>query len=260
MSRGKSVGRLQGSLIVLSSAVFFFAIWSCSLGEKLPSEAWFCGSVAVLLAATFVAITRRIGFSLLLSAALLFALLAISAAKLQYLGTPLFVPDLQYFSNRETLSVVAQYPEIWHGVLWSTFVALVLLTATWCLERPLGSDSTWRKRCSTQVLALLLAVGGLLAVFAPGGPFKILMVDDPWNLMVAASPTTSFLLSIHHMRVTVPQPDPAAADRYEWAPVDPVVAAKKPAPDIVVVLEESTFDPHTEHLHDPAMRCADVSR
>lgn len=248
MPRGKSVGRLQGSLIVLSSAIFFAAIWLCSVGEQLPSEAWFCGCVAVLLAAVFAGITRRIGFSLLLSAALLFALLATSAAKTQYLGTPLFVPDLQYFSNRETLAVVAQYPEIWHCVLTSVLAAVVLLFVTWFVERPLGMHTRRRKCWSAQVFALLLAVGGLFAVFAPGGVFKTLMIDDPWSLMVAASPTTSFLLSIHHMRVIVPQPDPAAADRYEWAPVQPVIATKKPAPDIVVVLEESTFDPHTLSL------------
>ncbi|QBB71487.1 hypothetical protein ELE36_14600 [Pseudolysobacter antarcticus] len=248
MQRGKPVGRLQGSLIVIASAIFFAAIWSCSLGEQLPSEACFCGCVTGLVAIVFVAITRRIGFSLLLSAALMFALLAISAAKTQYLGTSLFVPDLQYFSNSETLAVIAQYPEIWHYALTGGLIAVFLLLAMWCFERPLGLHSAWHKRWVAQIFAFVLTVGGLFAVFAPGGPFKILMVNNPWGLMVAASPTTSFLLSIHHMRVIVPQPDPAAADRYEWAPVQPVIAAKKPAPDIVVVLEESTFDPHTLSL------------
>jgi hypothetical protein len=88
-------------------------------------------------------------------------------------------------------------------------------------------------------------------VLAPEGIFKDVIAKDAWSAVHPGSPLTVFFLQLERMHVVVPQTDPDLADKYPWgeAPSDEddetTHARAEPFPDIVVVIEESTFDPST---------------
>jgi phosphoglycerol transferase MdoB-like AlkP superfamily enzyme len=200
----------------------------------------------MMLAATFVLIflTRRLGVSMLAIAGLVLALRGISMIKSRYIGAPLLAPDLFYFGNGDTLEVIAHYPKIWHGVMKKGLAAVVILSLCWMLESAFWRNWRRPRRWSLQLLGVMFSVAAFFAMIAPGGPFKHVLAKNDWEVLNPGSPLTSFLLSLHRMHVIIPELDPAAADHAAWvstqAPEHPT-----PHPDIVVVLEESTFDPRT---------------
>lgn len=215
--------------------------------ERQAGESLFCATLMLIAALALLSITRRVALSLLLVAGTVLVLRGVSLVKTRYLGTPLFAPDLFYFSNADTLHVLQQYPKVWHGAVKKALLAVLVIALCWRWERPLWNTRTRRARSTwrggTAALTLLLC----WLVVLPGGPFRRVIAKDVWEAINPGSPLTSFVLSVSRMQVRAPAVPEAAADRYEW--IDEAPVSNPPdahvAPDIVVVLEESTFDPST---------------
>jgi phosphoglycerol transferase MdoB-like AlkP superfamily enzyme len=240
--------RRHAAIRILAAIAFVVALVRGTDRETEPGEVFFCVSLALAFAATLIFLTRRIALALLLTAGVILALRTISLIKQSYLDLPLFAPDLVYFGNGDTLDVVAHYPEIWHALVPRALLALVALGICIVWEKPLWNEQSLRRRLPGQLSGVVACTALLWALSAPGGPFKHIHAKDGWIAINRGSPLTSFVLSLHRMRVTLPAPDPLLADRYGWGEessieVLPERAAKHTLPDIVVVLEESTFDP-----------------
>jgi len=237
--------RLRRAFVIATSAAIYIAVMLFATAiEGKPGESLFCAGMMLAITLAMIFVTRRFGVSMLAIAGLVLALRGISMIKSRYLGAPLLAPDLFYFGNGDTLDVVAHYPKIWHGVIKKGLAAFVILGLCWVFE-----DAFWRnwrrsRRWPMQMLGLLLSVGACFALISPGGPFKRVLAKNEWESLNPGSPLTSFLLSLSRMHLIIPEFDPAAADRAAWIqPLAPADAS--PLPDIVVVLEESTFDPRT---------------
>ena len=236
----------RNGLVQSFALIVFFGV--ATLGTNIESkvgESLFCAALMLACAVALIAVTRRFALSLLLVAGTVLILRGLSLIKARYLGTPLFAPDLLYFSNVDTLHVLQQYPKIWHGVLKKAALGVVLLWLCWRWEQPLwnfrarGARLVWR--IGTAALSLLLC----WVIALPDGLFRRVLAKDVWEAINPGSPLTSFVLSVSRMHVSTPVVPDDAADRYDWVNATPTTDRGKPAPDIVVVLEESTFDPRT---------------
>ncbi|MBN8886637.1 MAG: sulfatase-like hydrolase/transferase [Rudaea sp.] len=246
--RGFDARGRRALVLVLAVLGFAAALMRATSEETEPGEILFIACLVLAFASALIFATRRIVFGLLLSAGFLLALRTISLVKMRYLQMPLFAPDLLYFSNGDTLDVVAHYPEIWHALVVRALLAFLVLGACIVWEKPLWNTLRRRPRIALQCSGTLLGAILLWGLSAPGGPFKHIHAKDGWVAINPNSPLTNFVLSLHRMRVSVPTPDPQWADRYNWgeAPTADGTAlpnTKRHLPDIVVVLEESTFDP-----------------
>ena len=235
-------------LVVLAIVAFVAAMIRATSQETEPGEAFFCACLAAALAALLIFATRRIALGLLLAAGIALALRTISLIKMQYLQMPLFAPDLFYFGNGDTLDVVHHYPAIWHAIAVRALLALVAFGACIAWERPLWRGLRPQRRIALQGAGMFASASLLWGLSTPAGPFAHIHARGAWEGITSSSPLTSFVLSLYRMHVTLPALDAELADRYSWGesptPEEPPAAAKKRTlPDIVVVLEESTFNP-----------------
>ncbi|UXI66807.1 LTA synthase family protein [Tahibacter amnicola] len=214
------------------------------LAEGTPEERTYTlvlsGSVALLAAFT----TRRFAFSLIASAGLFILILTSSVLKVTYLTTPLLAPDLVYFANLETLEVFARYPLI----LIASFAGLVALPLSlggiWRIDRPrLFSGLRRWPRIVVLSLGAGLSAVALFATLNPRGPFMHVYGKGMWAAMNDKSYLTDFFISFYATQIEPPKLVKDAASRQVWNEQVASVGDPRQRPDIVAVLQESTFDP-----------------
>ena len=198
------------------------------------------GSVCLLL----ICLTRRVAFSLIATAGLFSVLLASSVLKVTYLTTPLLAPDLFYFVNADTLEVVLRYPLL----LIASFLGLVMLplalVGIWRIDRPQLLPA-WRPRWRRGLLGAiaLASLYALVQALSAQGPFAPIYGKGMWAAMNDKSYITDFFISFYSTQIQPPTLVHGAAARQVWNEQVAVAGDPRQRPDIVVVLEESTFDP-----------------
>lgn len=203
--------------------------------------------------------TRHFAFALALPSVIFGGLLVASVLKFHYLTTPLLAPDLVYFLNRDLLEVATRYPSIMLALIGGALLIPGLLIITWWLDRPrLFAAMHSGPRRSLQAVGVLAAAALLLAIDSPSGPFGVVFEKGMWQAMNDQSYLVNFFTSFYQTEIKIPQP-PAGVDlKMAWtqsAADNPpscipqtCAAGKAPKiaqdhPDIIAVLEESTFDP-----------------
>jgi phosphoglycerol transferase MdoB-like AlkP superfamily enzyme len=201
--------------------------------------------------------TRRPAFALALPTVLFGSILIASSLKFHYLTAPLLAPDLVYFLNRDLLDVATRYPTIMFSLVAGAVLIPGLLIVAWRLDRPrfLAHVATPRRHW-LRVGGSVAAAGLLLGVDSPAGPFPDVFAKGMWVTMNDQSYVTDFFTSFYQTEIRIP-PIAGDAAKLDWAQPDadnPPRCARVPCagraaaspdvhPDIVSVLEESTFDP-----------------
>lgn len=234
------------SLLLYVLAVLAYATMMMygPLSEGTPEERVFTTVLSGSLCILLLCLTRRVAFSLIATAALFSLLLASSVLKVTYLTTPLLAPDLIYFANADTLQVILRYPIL----LIASFVGLIMLplalVGIWRIDRPrlLTDAAPSRRRLALAVVGLAAAAALTLAQ-TPHGPFAAVYAKGMWAAMNDKSYLTDFFISFHATQIEMPELVAGAAERNVWNQQVATTGDPRQRPDIVVVLEESTFDP-----------------
>lgn len=214
------------------------------LAEKLPIEKAFAMVVVGTMSLALLFATGRVAFTLLCMALLFGTLATASMLKLEFLMTPALGPDLKYYLNWQTVTVIRRYP-----ILLGFSMAFVVLV-------PLLLIPAWRwdsvpehlrlTRWSARVLracGVLCSIGILLACLMPSGPFAQAFNKPMWATITDRSYVTAFMTSFSDIEARLPPPSPHVDRSIQWTDDSPVLGPEE-RPDIVAVLEESTFDPH----------------
>jgi len=203
-------------------------------------------------------LSRRPAFALAVPAVVFGGLLIAGALKFQYLTTPLLAPDLVYFLNRDLLDVATRYPSVMMALIGGAVLIPGLLILVWWLDRPrLFSHLHPAPRRLVQGVGALAAVALLVAVDAPRGPFASVFDKGMWAMMNDRNYIVDFFASFWQTQVVIPKPaadaDPSLVWTQSSADNPPACAKSRCAtakfasaqehPDIVSILEESTFDP-----------------
>ena len=228
------------------------------LQQATTVECLFATTLLLISVVLIAFVTRRFAFALALPSVIFGGLLIASVLKFHYLTTPLLAPDLVYFLNRDLLEVAMHYPSIMFALVGGAILIPGLLILAWRLDRPrLFASSGVGPRCSMQVAGALAAVALLLATDSPAGPFSEVFEKGMWQAMNDKSYLVNFFTSFYQTEIKIPpvaeDVDPkipwtqSAADNPPSCPHG-CAAGKTPKiaqdfPDIVAVLEESTFDP-----------------
>lgn len=191
-----------------------------------------------------ICLSRRVAFSLIATAALFSLLLASSVLKMIYMTTPLLAPDLVYFANSDTVEVVLRYPLL----LIASFIGLVLLPVSlvgiWRIDKA-QLLAAWRPGWRRLLLGSIACASlfALAQAMSPQGPFSAVYAKGMWAAMNDKSYLTDFFISFYSTQIQPPVLVEGAADRQVWNEQVATVGDPRQRPDIVVVLEESTFDP-----------------
>jgi len=207
--------------------------------------------VMVLLLCTVGALafaTRRPLFALALGGALFYELAFIAAMKFRYLESPLVVSDFVYFVRGSLLHTLEHYPHLWRVGLNTAVLVPLLLWLVWRHDRPILARLRHRwLRHGIQLVGVAACVALACLCMRPSGVFAAVYCVDLWSKLSDDAHLTNFFVTAHDMQPVLPAMSDAAAARKAWADtaVLPTDATLAPGvrPDIVQVLEESTFDP-----------------
>lgn len=235
--------RLESALAAFALVAFVVVLVCGPLSEQTMTERGFASTLllAALLLVLFA--TGRLAFALL-ATALPFALIVVAGAlKLRYMGTPLLAPDLEYFINRETFEVIRRYPALLAAFATAAIAVPALLAAAFVAsrKRPFAGFTPAVRR-SLRAAGVLAAGSVLVAALAPRGPFAMVYGKPMWARMNDRSFVTDFFTSFHDTQAHRPVLPANIDTSIDWRRAGPDGAATR-RPDIVAVLEESTFDP-----------------
>ena len=238
---------LQRTLTVLGLCLFVATLVFVGIHE----DSWFDRALLVVLqtiiAVLIVLSTRRLAFACTFTAGLFAALQGASAIKTELMGIPLLAPDLRYFATVDTLRVLANYPLLCALAACAFLAWLILLVVMW-RAFPDSAPRLPRRNWLRAIIALACAVV-LMLLLVPGGPAQSFYQRDAQRFMFPHANLSTFFMSFGAMHASKPAYDPADAERFDWnAAVEPSLAANHP--DIISVLEESTFDPRLLNVCD----------
>jgi phosphoglycerol transferase MdoB-like AlkP superfamily enzyme len=243
-------------IITIVAALGFFSLLVCGpLLEATLIERLFALALIVTAVVLVAFATRRPAFAMALPSILFGAILVGSALKFHYLTAPLLAPDLVYFVNRDLLDVATRYKPIMASLVAAVVLIPGLLILVWRLDRPRLLVAT-PGRHPIRIVGILAAAFLLAGIAAPPGPFSAVFEKGMWQTMNDQSYITDFFTSFYQTEIKIPALAADAA-KLSWqqaeadnppscAPVKCGGAKGKSTqarPDIVSVLEESTFDP-----------------
>ncbi|MDE1884917.1 MAG: sulfatase-like hydrolase/transferase [Xanthomonadaceae bacterium] len=246
-------------IVTWLAALGFVALLTAGpLASSARSESLFALVLIVDTALLIAFLSRRPAFALAVPAVVFGGLLIAGALKFQYLTTPLLAPDLVYFLNRDLLDVARRYPSVMIALAGGAVLIPGLLILVWWLDRPrLFAHLRPAPRRLAQGVGALAAMALLIAVDTPRGPFADVFDKGMWAMMNNRNYIVDFFASFWQTQIVVPKVAADAEKGVVWTQSsadNPPACAKvrcatakftsaQEHPDIVSILEESTFDP-----------------
>jgi phosphoglycerol transferase MdoB-like AlkP superfamily enzyme len=213
------------------------------LTENTVPERIFAGTLVLLGLLLALFASARVAFSLLV-VALVFGVIEIAASlKFMYLTTPLLAPDLAYFVNAGTLEVISHYPLLLGASLATLVLVPLLLVVAYRREHAtLLARHPRAARIGTRGLGAVSAGCLLVTCLSVDGPFNAVFNKPMWITVNDRSFITDFFTSFNDTVITVPAIPPDVDHGIDWK-LDRPLQAPPTRPDVVAILEESTFDP-----------------
>lgn len=230
-------------LRIFAVCAFIAMLIFAPLGEKLLLEKFYALAIVFSSALLLLFASARLSFSLLTPAVLFTLLKVASMLKFEFLLTPVLAPDLEYYLNWQTVELVGRYPILLGFTLTMLVLIPLALLPGWIWE----TAQDWTGRGGLRAAALRvsgsLGAAALLAVcLMPTGPFSGVFNKPMWATVTDRSYLTAFFTSFNDTEVQRPT-IPANVDRTISWQLDKPLRAPQKRPDVVAVLEESTFNP-----------------
>ena len=247
--------------IVLAVAAlgFFTVLVTGPLSSGNPVEQAFAIALTGTSVLLMAFLTRRAAFAVAVPTLIFGGLLIAGALKFHYLTTPLLAPDLVYFLNRDLLEVATRYPSVMIALVGGALVIPTVLVAVWRLDRSrLFASLPTAPRRILRGVGVLASSALLLVIDSPAGPFDEAFAKGMWAMMNDKNYLVDFFTSFYQTEVRIPPLAADAAPDLSWtqSPTEnpPVCVSRncgsaekikraQAYPDIVAILEESTFDP-----------------
>lgn len=240
--------RFRRLLIALSAVAFFaFCVYNTALLEPEPLQQAYVLILMLCVLGMLAFAFGRLSVALVVSGGLFFGLKFISVMKLRYLDSPLMPADFIYFARDSLLETLAHYPNMLRWSLVLVVAVPLLLLLIWLLDyRPLVRLPR-RFHVGMRVVGTLACAGAFWICLLPTGPFAAIYKVGLWDTLTGDAHLTNFFDSIHDSNPQLPAMSDDAAAELNWAsttaglPLPQVTQSTHP--DIIQVLEESTFDP-----------------
>jgi phosphoglycerol transferase MdoB-like AlkP superfamily enzyme len=233
--------------VVSLCALVFFAgcVALTALREPEPMQQAFIAGLMLSTVIVLLFVFARVATALVVGGGLFLALRFISELKQRYLESQLMPSDFIYYASTSLVDTLKHYPHLYALGIGICVVVPPLLYLVWRWDwRVMSGLRRWP--------ALGVRVGGIaLGMFAfwlcmlPAGPFAQVHTRNVWEKLSDDAQLTNFFVNFRDSALTMPAMASDAVAEQQWgstAAGEPG-AAPPPYPDIVQVLEESTFDP-----------------
>jgi phosphoglycerol transferase MdoB-like AlkP superfamily enzyme len=228
----------------LGLAVFIGCLALAAWQEPMPLQQGFVGALMLCTVGIVLFVSGRFATGLLLAGGLFVALKSIAVLKLRYLDSQLMPSDFIYYLRSSLIDTLLHYPHLYSVGIGVLLVLPPLLILAWRWD--------WRVFGPLQPRAALFArTGGLLLsclafwlCMLPTGPFAQVHSRNVWEKLSDDAQLTNFFVSFRDAEVRLPPMSSDEVAEQAWgATAAGEPAGTTPYPDIVQVLEESTFDP-----------------
>ncbi|MGH8234681.1 MAG: sulfatase-like hydrolase/transferase [Rhodanobacteraceae bacterium] len=231
----------RGWPIAFAVAVLLVTLRFGPFAEQSTIECLFAASILTALVVFGVSASGRPAFGVVAGCVPMLLLVIAANIKFRYLSTPLLAPDLLYYFNAEIGETLLHYPFILAAIAVALVTVPLLLIVLWRSDRRPTHHATTR---IARVAGVAVAIAAVVVVMNPHGPFSAVHDRGMWRAMNDRSFISDFLVSIRSTRAHAPLYDMSTATRDDWHDLRaPSLPPPSRQPDIVAVLEESTFDP-----------------
>lgn len=245
--------RSARAVVVLSCAAVFFALclWLVAGAEPATVQKAFVASLMLCTLGVFTCALARPATALVVTGGLFLGLKSIATLKMRYLDSALMPSDFLYFAGTSLVDTLTHYPHLYMlGIGLVVLVPLVLWLVWRGDVRWLHGRGAWLAWAGRGVgVALFVLAFGLC--LSPQGVFASVHSRNAWEKMTDDAQLTNFFANLHDADVQLPPMSSDEEAQAQWgatalavpgqARLDAQGAAIRP--DIVQVLEESTFDP-----------------
>ncbi|AHX15470.1 sulfatase [Dyella jiangningensis] len=233
----------------LFAACFFaFCISMTALREPALLQQAFVIALMVCAFGVLLFAFARPATALVVSGGLFLSLNFLSILKLRYLDSPLMPADFIYYARSSLLETLGHYPHLWMLTLAVGVLTPLALWAVWRFDRRMLSHMSRRRAWATRVGGVALWAVAFWVCLLPNGPFAEVHARNVWEKLSDDAQITNFFVNFSDSDVQMPEMADDAVAEQDWSATAsgfPGATPRTPEnyPDIVQVLEESTFNP-----------------
>jgi phosphoglycerol transferase MdoB-like AlkP superfamily enzyme len=226
-------------------AVFIVCLALTAWQEPLPLQRGFIAALMLCTVGALLFLFARLATALLVGGGLFLALKFIAVMKLRYLEEQLMPADFIYYVRSSLLDTLRHYPHLYLLGIGLVLVLPPLLYLTWRWDWRVLAGLRPRRALIVRAAGLALGVLAFWWCMLPSGPFALVHARNTWEKLSDDAHLTNFFVSFRDAAVRLPPMSSDAVAEQAWGATAQSGSGTRPAPypDIVQVLEESTFDP-----------------
>lgn len=233
---------------LVATAFFLFCVNMTAMREPALLQQAFVIALMVCAFGVFVSAFARPATALVVSGGLFLGLNFLSVMKLRYLDSPLMPADFVYYARSSLLETLGHYPHLWMLSLLVCVVSPLVLWAVWHFDRRLLANFAPRRAWGVRLGGMALSAFAFWVCLLPNGPFAEVHARNVWEKLSDDAQITNFFVNFSDSDIHLPDMGDDAQAEQDWgstASGEPAAMPRSPAsyPDIVQVLEESTFNP-----------------
>jgi len=233
---------------LVAAAFFVFCISMTALREPALLQQAFVIALMVCAFGVLLSAFARPATALVVSGGLFLGLNFLSVMKLRYLDSPLMPADFVYYARSSLLETLGHYPHLWMLSVVVGVVAPLVLWAVWHFDRRLLAHLSRGRAWTVRLSGMAVWAFAFWVCLLPNGPFAEVHAKNVWEKLSDDAQITNFFVNFSDSDVRMPDMGDEAQAEQEWgatASGEPAAMPRSPEsyPDIVQVLEESTFDP-----------------
>ena len=245
MQRG-SFRITRNSVAWLCASLFFAGCVRATAGqEPVLQQQGFVFALMLCTCGVLLFAFARVAMALVVTGALFLGLDFISEIKQQYLDAPLMPSDFVYYLRSSLVETLAHYPHLWELAAGVAVLVPLGLWLVWRGDRRMLGNLSRPKAFAVRVGGAVACALAFWICLLPNGPFAQVHARNAWQKLSDDAQLTNFFVNLQDSNVALPPMTDDTLAEQEWGATahGGLGTAQQPYPDIVQVLEESTFDP-----------------
>jgi phosphoglycerol transferase MdoB-like AlkP superfamily enzyme len=226
----------------------FFAIsaWFTAWQEPQLEQRLFVLALMFCVLGVVLFLFARLAFALVVASGLFLLLRAITVLKQEYLESPLMPADFVYYVHSSLFETLRRYPNIYSVGICVCIAVPIVLWLAWRFDRRLFAKFGLLPQAILRVGGIAVCMLAFWMCLLPSGPFAQVHARGAWEKMSDDAALTNFFVNLRDSSVHLPAMASDADAARDWQStntITPGTIDPSQYPDIVQVLEESTFDP-----------------
>lgn len=232
-------------MVLCALAFFAGCVALTAWQEPMPLQQVFISVLMLCTCGVLAFAFGRLALGVVLGGGLFLLLKAVAVLKLRYLDSQLMPADFIYYVRTSLFDTLRHYPHLYSAGIALCLLLPPVLYLVWRWDWRMLATLSASRSLMVRAGGIVLCVLGFWLCMLPSGPFARAHSRNAWEKMSDDAQLTNFFVNLRDADVQLPvMADDDVAER-DWGATAMGTPGTRPPPypDIVQVLEESTFDP-----------------